>query len=327
MIVPGTLSAKFEMSRPLIKEAGDRVRATISRFCDAQYGFAYTGRVKTLESVAEKIETGRWKSWSELHDLFACTIIVPTLGHEIAALGFCNNTFDVLQADARGSSPKPPDVFRFDSTRLRARLRAPDPASYGQSSVFSVVFEIQIKTAFEHAWAVTTHDLAYKTGDVSWKRMRLAAQLKAAVEQLDTLISGFDRNVPNVSDNPWPDVDAKRRIATLVGRMLQEGRIPSELRPKDLSRFCDNIVALLANRRDPNQDLDDAIGVVLEELRVTPQSQVPRSISLLQYWLAIMFQRGVLGVSFKDYSCHITPELVELYPRLNDIEQQFKYDV
>lgn len=42
-------------------------------FCDNK-GYALTSRIKAIESLAEKIETGRFKKWLELDDLFSCTV-------------------------------------------------------------------------------------------------------------------------------------------------------------------------------------------------------------------------------------------------------------
>jgi hypothetical protein len=35
--------------------------------------------------------------------------------------------------------------------------------------------------------------LVYKSSEIDWKRLRLAAQIKANVEQLDTLILAFEQ--------------------------------------------------------------------------------------------------------------------------------------
>jgi ppGpp synthetase/RelA/SpoT-type nucleotidyltranferase len=81
-------------------------------------------------------------------------------------------------------------VFRFDCTRFIGRLRSPDENT--RSPIYDIPFEVQIKSAFEHAWSATTHLLTYKSSEVNWSKLRLTAQLKAAVEQLDTLVLSFE---------------------------------------------------------------------------------------------------------------------------------------
>src|SRR5947207_6335244 len=111
MNIPTILVQQFTQLQPLVEELAKRVRDTLMRYCEDK-GFAFTSRVKTLESLAEKIETGRFESWSRINDFFACTIIVPTLGEEQEVINFCRRTFEVVEPIAqRGQQPKAPDVF------------------------------------------------------------------------------------------------------------------------------------------------------------------------------------------------------------------------
>ncbi|TAE84869.1 MAG: hypothetical protein EAZ83_04645 [Oscillatoriales cyanobacterium] len=185
MIYPSILDRQYEQYLPLVEEVAKRVKETLLNFCDKK-GYALTSRVKNIESLAEKIETGRFKKWSELDDLFGCTVIIPNLSQEQDIIKFCQDTFQVTKILKRGQNKKSPDTFKFDSTRIYARLKSVEDTNIDNlSSIFNVIFEIQIKSAFEHAWAVSTHDLVYKSSEIDWKKLRLAAQIKAIVEQLD----------------------------------------------------------------------------------------------------------------------------------------------
>ncbi|NEQ78695.1 MAG: hypothetical protein F6K23_40335, partial [Okeania sp. SIO2C9] len=75
MIYPSILDRKYNQYQPFVKEVAKRVKEALLNFCDAK-GYAFTSRIKTIESLAEKIETGRFEKWSDLDDLFACTIII-----------------------------------------------------------------------------------------------------------------------------------------------------------------------------------------------------------------------------------------------------------
>ncbi len=72
MIYPSILDRQYHQHRPLIDEVANRVKSALLNFCENK-GYALTSRIKTIESLAEKIETGRFQKWSELDDLFACT--------------------------------------------------------------------------------------------------------------------------------------------------------------------------------------------------------------------------------------------------------------
>jgi hypothetical protein len=98
------------------RELQNRSKETLLNFCDNK-GYAFTSRIKRVESLAEKIETGRFKKWSDLDDLFACTVIIPTLLHEKEVIEFCKSAFEIIRTVKRGQNKKSPDTFRFDSTR------------------------------------------------------------------------------------------------------------------------------------------------------------------------------------------------------------------
>lgn len=191
MLYPSILERKYNEYIPFVKRVSETVKSTLVNFCESK-GYAFTSRIKSVESLAEKIETGRFKKWSNLDDLFACTVIIPTLSHEEEVIQFCKNAFEINRTIKRGQNKKAPDVFRFDSTRIYAQIKRTQTLNVdNELSIYNIIFEIQIKSAFEHAWSVSTHDLVYKSSEIDWKKLRLAAQIKANVEQLDTLNSCF----------------------------------------------------------------------------------------------------------------------------------------
>ena len=52
---------------------------------------------------------------------------------------------------------------------------------------------MQVKTFLQHAWGIATHDLIYKTDDVSWSRQRIAYQIKAMLEHAEMSIQEAGR--------------------------------------------------------------------------------------------------------------------------------------
>jgi ppGpp synthetase/RelA/SpoT-type nucleotidyltranferase len=248
MIYPSILDRQYEQYLPFVEEVAKRVKETMLNFCDSN-GYALTSRIKTIESLAEKIETGRFKKWSELDDLFGCTVIIPNLSQEQQVIKFCQDTFQVAKTVKRGQNKKSPDTFKFDSTRIYARLKSVEDTNIDNLlSIFTVIFEIQIKSAFEHAWAVSTHDLVYKSSEIDWKKLRLAAQIKAIVEQLDTMILAFEQISPAIQESDYPEIKRKCQIAAATLELFERNKIPEELKPKDMTRFCDNLYGILAQR-------------------------------------------------------------------------------
>ena len=244
MIVPGEVKQRFMLHKALVSELGKEVRETVLRFCE-ENGYAYLGRQKTIESLSEKLESGRFMCWSDIDDLFACTVVIPTLQHEESVIEFMRSTFNEHQLRKRGSSKKAPDVFRFDSTRFIGKLK-PFPGM-DATPIQQLSFEVQIKSSFDHAWAVATHDLVYKSGEINWKRLRLAGQMKAVVEQLDALSLAFDTATDYITESQWEEVELKKKIAQYFDDRITDERIPAESKPKDLSRVfvkCDVLANL-----------------------------------------------------------------------------------
>lgn len=312
MKYPSILDRQYQQYLPLVEEVAKRVKSTLVNFCDKE-GYAFTSRIKTIESLAEKIETGRFKKWSDLDDLFACTVIIPRLSQEQEVIDFCQKSFNVTKTLKRGQAKKAPDVFRFDSTRLSAKLKNIDPSLDQTLNIFNVFFEIQIKRAFEHAWAVSTHDLVYKSSEIDWKKLRLAAQIKSTVEQLDTLILAFEEVSAVIQESPYPELKKKIQIAKLTQQLFEQKKIPEELQPKDMSRFGDNLYRILVNA-DKEENIKDCINCIKKVVNSTSFKKIPRSISLLQYFLAILVENQIITLPLQDYSCHITEELITLYP-------------
>ena|ERR1700730_3627442 len=86
------------------------------------------------------------------------------------------------------------------------------------SEKYRLLFEVQIKSAFDHAWSTATHDLTYKSNQIDWRRLRLSAQIKAIVEQLDVAILGFEQMAPLIAENPDRRLRIKREIGDLFTR-------------------------------------------------------------------------------------------------------------
>jgi ppGpp synthetase/RelA/SpoT-type nucleotidyltranferase len=325
MIVPNQIRAKYEAMSGAIERVSSSVRASVSTYADRNQ-FAFVGRIKTLESLAEKLETGRFASWAEIDDLYGCVLVVPTLLDEPRVLEFLQSTFDTVVVKARGATKKAPDVFRFESTRFIGRLRPPSE-SLAKESIYSVQFEVQIRSAFEHAWSATTHALAYKSGNVDWRRLRMAAQLKAAVEQLDGLVLGFEQSAETVVVHEWPELESRNRIAGLFKESVEAGNIPSELSPKDWSRLAENVHSMLRAGNDRRIDLDarvqTALDAIEKEIGRLGAAGMPRSISLFQFALGVCATNRLVGPQMHRFSVLVTPELMTIFPATTSLTPQF----
>jgi ppGpp synthetase/RelA/SpoT-type nucleotidyltranferase len=324
MVIPAEILSRYALIQPYLEPLLKIVHETLSAYCERQ-GFALVHRLKTMESLCEKIESGRYPNWEEIDDLVAFAIVIPTLLEEDGAISFLQEKFRPIRLRKRGSTMKSPEVFRFDSTRFVGRLRRP-PGELIDRPVDIISFEIQVRSAFDHAWIVTTHALTYKAHQIDWKQQRLAAELKATTEKMDMLILAFEEASTKVAESPWPKIQAKKDIHAFFLHAAAKKRFPGELVPKDWSRFTDNIYELAEKcsaRRKPHEIAGALIRAIDAELSALGPDKVPLSLSLWQITLASLSKANTIRVPTEDYWPLITPHLEQLYPLLREFKPRF----
>jgi len=325
MNIPQPLIAAYSELRPYLEEVEKRVTETLRPY-SRDHLLPTIARIKTIESAAEKIETGRYRSFNEIDDLVACTMVIPNLQYEENALQYCTQVFYIKETKRRSSTQKSPELFRFDSTRLYGKLVKPEGLELGSATtIFETTFEVQIRTAFEHAWIVSTHPLTYKSDNIDWKRFRLAAQIKAAAEQLDLSIVQFEQLAAAIGESPWPELQLKREVVNLVEKLSQEQVIPAEASPKDMTRFADNLISLIRASKKRIAP-DGAISVLDASLRAFSAETFPRSVSLLQVCMGLLCKSGLLSGPLQKYSCHVTDSLAQLFPEVQALTPVFQYE-
>jgi Region found in RelA / SpoT proteins len=123
-VIPQRLVKKIANAAPFFDALKKNVAETLAAFADEK-NYPFFGRIKTAESVSEKIEMGRYARFSEIDDLVAFTLIVPTPSQIPEVVDFCRRSFDVVIVRSKTNTQKPSDVFRFDSTRIIARVKRP----------------------------------------------------------------------------------------------------------------------------------------------------------------------------------------------------------
>lgn len=321
MIISSSIQNQFRETEVYLEVLSKNVRDIVFNYC-GNNNFAFIDRIKTIESLSEKIETGRYSKWSDLDDFYAATIIIPSLNYETEIIGFLRKMFVEVELRKRGKTKKAPDVFRFDSTRFIGKLKQvgePTP-------IADINFEIQIKTAFEHAWSVATHSMVYKTNNIDWKLLRLAAQLKSSVEQLDMIVSGSKQMYSFVTEHEWPEIKLKKQFLDSTNEFLRNPNVPSELKPKDSSRLAENFYSffypLINNSRTPYKEISRIFKSAADKANFLGKDKFPRSISLMQYFIGISSELGYMPTNSK-YIPLVTTELETIFPKSKDFATKF----
>jgi ppGpp synthetase/RelA/SpoT-type nucleotidyltranferase len=239
----------------------------------------FVSRLKQDESFALKVEAGICDENLVIDDFFACTIVVRNSTEIAAATKIVEDNFDVVRR--RPFSPDKtksrPTEFQFDDLRMYVRLK---PGYAGESEIHGVVFEVQVKTFLQHAWAIATHDLTYKTDEVNWARFRVASQIRAMLEHAELSIERFESLASsNIIAKEYQEyVDLHYIISA-----LRERFDPAAL-PKDLQRLSLAINVALAGLGITSVecmeclDKDTAAGRGVKELNLSPYSIVLQSV-------------------------------------------------
>ena len=326
MAVPSSIETAYLQVVPSITSLARYVGSTLRPWCEVR-NYLYRDRLKGLDSVAEKLETGRYKRWSDLDDLFACTIVVPTTAHEGTVLEFLDSVFIRAELRARNSTVKAPEVFRFDSTRFIGYVQ-PTGNSELAPGADAIKFEVQVPTIFEHAWSVVTHDLAYKADDADWRRARLAAQLKSAVEQIELIVAGFEANIDFVAASAFPETDVKQEIVNRFKQLQREGKVSAELVPTSWSRFANNVYALVRSYSSRYQAPNRAMQLceaVERYLRADNPLADIHSGSLFQAVLGVVHSGAIPNANLDDFVVVESSELRDVHG-VDAVSKAFVFD-
>jgi hypothetical protein len=173
-----------------------------------------------------------------------------------------------------------------------------------------------------------THDLVYKADDVDWRRLRLAAQLKAAVEQIEVLIATFDSASTAVKESPWPSTSAANEVVERCQLLVTDGLIPETLIPASWRRFAENVCALVRSYERSRYAFANAVKELLDvvdaDLRATDAVGLPVSGSLFQYLVSVVGRSETAG-NLDRFTVVPSRELSEIYG-VADLPREFRFD-
>ena len=259
----------YDENLPYYKIIASKVSETL--IIRKKESWHFVGRVKSLESFALKLESGRFDSINILSDFYACTLVVSNIKEINNCESLARSLFKIHEKKPRSNSftHKNSDSFPFDDLRLYcslSKIKFPGLSD----SLYDLIFEIQIKTFLQHAWGLATHDLIYKTPKISWAKERVAYQVKAILEQAELTID----NVSNLSTSNQISKDNKKskRINRIIGT-IRKHFDEADL-PEDLRRLSQNIDNLLLNLNVSIPNLDTILtletiagrGVLIKDL-------------------------------------------------------------
>jgi ppGpp synthetase/RelA/SpoT-type nucleotidyltranferase len=271
------------------RRLSEEVKEKLAPRCDEQ-GWFYRARVKSLESFALKLETGRIENPSAPEDFFACTVVVQTQAQLQQAEDLVLSLFDLHERKPPNDQEtyKEPSNFVFDDLRLYVRRR--ESASSRNQDLTGLQFEVQLKTILQYAWGVATHDLVYKTDTVSWPKSRIAFQVKAMLEHAELAIA-------EAATLARGGAIAKQdgRTADILKVIAAVERIwPDDALPADRKRLAENIQLAL---RIGDKKADDLVELVEAERRRV--GLLPRNLSPYAFVVQALANSQVVNLERK----------------------------
>ncbi len=204
-------------------------------------GWFFISRIKEQQSFALKIETGRVDDPRRMEDFFACTIVVPTVSQVSEAEALLEAIYPVekRRPSQDETTHKKASDFVFDDLRLYLKR---GPSETGRNDdLEGLVFEVQIKTILQYAWGIASHDLIYKTDNVSWPKERIAFQVKAMLEHAEIAIAEAER----LADSPAISKKDRDTASTLEIIQVLHAFWNADRLPRDIKRLAESIRGVL----------------------------------------------------------------------------------
>ena len=157
-----------------------------------------TGRVKDLDKFTEKAfrseENGSLKyhyPLEEIQDQIGCRVVVYFLSDVDPVADRVLKEFHPFEH--RIVEEQKPDQFSYRARHFVCQIPI---AIRDQLQPPINVFELQISTLFQHAWAEANHDLGYKSpGDLSWETRRFLAFTAAQAWGADTIFEDIRQSL------------------------------------------------------------------------------------------------------------------------------------
>ncbi len=310
----------YNRVRPLFDSLKNRILPTLQLLCEEKkYALSY--RIKESKSLYEKIQLQRYQNSDEIEDFFAATIIIPNRSEEPCVREQLNTFFEILVIRDRKTAKKDPQIFRFDSTRIVLTEKI-NPGQQNQPAV-ALKFEVQIRTALEHAWAVATHPIEYKGKSVDWKTSRFCSQIKGSLEQIDNLLTCSESAIESIDESPWPEIEVKVAVIAFF-EDLRDNPIPSVCYPENPRLFASNVFELAKAISENYRNIDSGWQKIKEKTTTyLLANQFPISISLFQFLIGLLIDDN--NIESKIYgNFYISSELETFFPETKKIRKRFE---
>jgi len=276
----------FEDYEDFLKEF-KRIVGKILHKHEIPIAFGISGRLKTIDSILEKISSERFiikKSITELNDLIGLRIVLIFPEYK-------NNVVDLLTSEFQlfndhNKSTQSPDKFGYSSIHLILGIKnewtkIPDWENHLDKKI-----EVQVRTLSEHIWAETSHTLFYKREEnipniINRDLSKLSALLEIVDDNLQSIKHKVEKHFKYIANAPYDEILNQDLNSETFRRIMHKNSNGiynlNEYKNKTLSSSIEkdyNIInsntleSLIANKIDlTNIDTEKYIERVIEILK------------------------------------------------------------
>lgn len=239
---------------PEHEACAQRIATLLTAWLDAE-GINYlaiSARAKSVESfrakAARAADDGTSPRYSdpltEITDLIGARVITYLPESVDRTCDILRNEFDVHEAVDKGERTKQRGGFGYASRHFLVRLDAGRAGSLEYKSLKDKVFEIQVRTAAQHAWAEFEHDVRYKVSIPETRRAEFDRRFTLAaalVELADNEFAEIDRLyrevTQRVADKPVLSAAAPASQDRPPATVRPDRELPSSLNESELTMW------------------------------------------------------------------------------------------
>ena len=181
-------------------------------------------RVKSWTSLKEKARKTRADGelvypdpWNDIKDIVGARITVLHSTEIPAVQRLLADQFEVLRSVDKAEETRVAGGFGYGSHHLVVRV---EEQSEGLEDYVGQVFEVQIRTVLQHAWAEFEHDIRYK---------RAAEKLDPQVDRAFTLAAGLIELADQQFDQIAAVADPQEKVNTDVDAEISPETLPGIL--------------------------------------------------------------------------------------------------
>ncbi|MGH2341498.1 hypothetical protein ACRC7T_08410 [Segnochrobactraceae bacterium EtOH-i3] len=242
-----SLSEEFNIRRSHYQSAMAAAISILDRILPSKVIITVSSRIKDFDSFYEKAnknngdEVKYTHPFDQIHDIVGIRIIVIAKRHIKEVCDTIRNTIYVFEEEDKAAKLLEEGQLGYESYHLLCKLGSNRSALREYSGLCDQPFEIQVRTALQHAWAENEHRIQYKKSkhpELQKRFLRLAAAVSSADKEFDRIYEINEQihrdaeaaaaEIPE--ENIEIDTDNKtENIESLSIISKQFGKKPSEL--------------------------------------------------------------------------------------------------